>query len=73
MNIPQVLRSSENQNNVSLTVRSLLVLVIIYLAKNRGVDVGEQEAMTLAEIVITLGTTIVLGYGAVRRLINNKS
>ena len=73
MNIPQALKSSEDQNNVSLTVRSLLVLIIIYFAKNRGVDVGEQEAMTLAEIVITFGTTIVLGYGAIRRIINHKS
>lgn len=70
-NLPRVLRSSKNPENVSLTVKSLAVLVIISLAKQAGFDVSEIDALKAVEVIITIGAGVGVLAGLVRKYKNS--
>lgn len=71
--LPKVLRSSENPANVSLTIKSLIVLVIIYGAKQAGFDVSEAVSAQLAETLIVIVAGMGTIYGIIRKVINEKN
>lgn len=70
MNYPKVLQSSENNQNLSLTVKSLLVLAIVYIVKQLGYEASENEALMIAEIAIVIGAGVGTLTGLVRKIIN---
>ena len=69
-NLPRVLRSSKNPENVSLTVKSLAVLVIISLAKQAGFDVSEIDALKAVEVIIVMGASAGTLFGLYRKYQN---
>ena len=69
-NLPKAIRSSADLTNVSLTVKSLSVLVIIYLAKQAGIDVSEIDALKAVEVFIVMGASVGTLYGLYRKYKN---
>lgn len=70
--IPPILRSSAEPENVSLSLKMGFVLAIIYLAKQAGFDVGENDALILVEGAGIIITTLLAMYGIGRKVFNGK-
>ena len=70
-NLPKIIRSSENSNNVSLTLKGMIVLAVIFLFRQVDNPINENEAVIIAELIISLVGVAVTLFGAVRRLKNN--
>ena len=69
-NLPKVLRSSANPTNVSLTIKSLAVLVIISLAKQAGFDMSEIDALKAVEVILVMGASAGSLFGLYRKYQN---
>lgn len=71
-NLPKCIRSSNNPENLSLTIKGVLVMGIIFLAKQAGFEAGNNDAVFIAEGMISIGAVMVTLYGAIRRIHNSR-
>ncbi len=70
MEIPRVLQSSENNQNVSLTFQGAAVLLAVYLFNQSGIDISQNEVLIVIETLTAfIGAGVAL-YGGLRRLRN---
>lgn len=69
MEIPKAIRSSADNQKISLTLTGALILVILYIARRYGLTATEQDATMIAELIINIGAMVVTLFGAVRRVI----
>ena len=72
MEIPKVLKSTENPGKVSITFQGGMVLAILYIAHQFGFDVSSNDALTFVEGTIIVVSTIVSMYGIIRKVTNGK-
>lgn len=70
--IPPIFRSSADPKNVSLSLKMGLVLAIIYLTKQAGFDVGENDALILVEGAGIIITILLAMYGIIRKVNKGK-
>ena len=52
-NLPKIIRSSENPKNISLTLQGAMILAIIYLAKQAGIDISDNDDYIKIDILRT--------------------
>jgi len=69
-NLPKILQSSENSENLSLTVKGLLVILMMYIIKQAGYEAGTNEVLILAEGIISIGAVLITCLGIIRKIIN---
>ena len=67
---PKILRSSENSNNMSLTIKGLLVLIASWGFKQAGIDLGEGDLLNFVELLIVAIGSAWTFWGFVRKIIN---
>lgn len=72
MNIPTLLKSTDNPGKVSITFQGAMVLAIIYIAHQLGFDVNNNDALVLAEGIIIIGSTLITMAGIIRKVFNGK-
>lgn len=63
-------RSSANPENVSLSVKGASMLLLIFLARQLGLDVSESELMALVEALAIFVSSAITAYGICRRIVN---
>ena len=69
-NLPKIIQSSENPENLSLTLEGATVLSLIFLAHQAGYDISGNDALAIIEILIAVIASFTTLYGLVRKVIN---
>ena len=70
MNIPQWLLSSQNNGNISLTIKGVVVLLIVFVLSHYGITVDKGQIIDIVNQFALLAGGAMAFYGSARKVIN---
>ena len=70
MEIPKILQSSQNPENVSLTYKGLLLMAIMGVLNYYGITVDQNLIIDSLNALIIAGSALVTLFGLSRRIYN---
>ena len=69
---PKILQSSKDSNNMSLTIKGLMVLIVSYICSQLGYDLGSADILNFVELLIVAIGAVWALWGFIRKFIDTK-